>query len=168
MKFHLKLRFAILVVAASALTYGLVGVSVNAAPPPRGTVTYAEAPGRGTDWIFPYTGYQDYSASNINQFQQLMYRPLYFFGLGATAAYVPSLSLAETPVLRNDDNGRSSLTSRAGSFADGQIVDAESVMFFLNLYEADPTGYGEYTPGHRDSRSSRRARAGRGFASSST
>jgi peptide/nickel transport system substrate-binding protein len=146
MKFHLKLRFATLVAAASALAFGLVGVSVSSASPPGGTITYAEAPGAAPDWIFPYTGYQDFSASNINQFQQLMFRPLYFFGLGSTAAYVPSLSLADTPVLANA-NRTIILNLKGWRFADGQIVNAESVMFFLNLYDADPTGYGEYTPG---------------------
>jgi peptide/nickel transport system substrate-binding protein len=146
MKFHLKLRFAILVAAASALAFGLVGVPISSASPPSGTITYAEAPGAAPDWIFPYTGYQDFSASNINQFQQLMFRPLYFFGLGSTAAYVPSLSLAETPVLTNA-NRTIILNLKGWRFADGQTVNAESVMFFLNLYDADPTGYGEYTPG---------------------
>ena len=103
-------------------------------------------PGAAPDWIFPFTGYQDFSASNINQFQQLMFRPLYFFGLGSTAAYVPSLSLAATPVLVNA-NKTIILNLKGWRFADGQIVNAESVMFFLNLYDADPTGYGEYTPG---------------------
>ncbi|MCU1364270.1 MAG: extracellular solute-binding protein family 5 [Acidimicrobiaceae bacterium] len=146
MKFHLKLRFAILVATASALVLGLVGVSASAASQPSGTITYAEAPGAAPDWIFPYTGYQAFSASNINQFQQLMFRPLYFFGLGSTSAYVPSLSLAETPVLTNN-NKTIILNLKGWRFADGQIVNAESVMFFLNLYEADPTGYGGYTPG---------------------
>src|ERR1700678_2718614 len=104
MKFHLKLRFAILFVAATSfLTFGLAGASVSSVEEPSGTITFAEAPGAAPDWIFPYTGYQDFSASNINQFQELMYRPLYFFGLGATSAYVPSLSLADTPVLANDN-----------------------------------------------------------------
>jgi len=147
MKFHLKLRFAVVLVAAvSALGFGIAGASVSAVEEPSGTITYAEAPGAAPDWIFPFTGYQDFSASNINQFQQLMFRPLYFFGLGSTAAYVPSLSLADTPVLANG-NKTVIINLKGWRFADGQIVNAESVLFFLNLYDADPTGYGEYTPG---------------------
>jgi peptide/nickel transport system substrate-binding protein len=147
MKFHLKLRFAVVLVAAvSVLAFGIAGASVSSVADPSGTITYAEAPGAAPDWIFPFTGYQDFSASNINQFQQLMFRPLYFFGLGATAAYVPSLSLADTPTLANG-NKTIILNLKGWRFFDGQIVNAESVMFFLNLYDADPTGYGEYTPG---------------------
>jgi peptide/nickel transport system substrate-binding protein len=147
MKFHLKLRFAILLVAATSfLAFGLAGASVSSIEEPSGTITFAEAPGAAPDWIFPYTGYQDFSASNINQFQELMYRPLYFFGLGTTTAYAPSLSLADTPVLANG-NKTVIINLKGWRFADGQIVNAQSVMFFLNLYDADPTGYGEYTPG---------------------
>ena len=37
-------------------------------------------------------------------------------------------------------------------FADGQVVDARSVMFFLNMYKADPTAYCGYNAGLRNSR----------------
>jgi peptide/nickel transport system substrate-binding protein len=151
MKFHLKLRFAVAVVAAT----GALGLGLLAAPgggatrgggPASGTITYAEAPGAAPNWIFPYTGYLNFSASNINQFQQLMFRPLYFFGEGSTAAFDPSLSLAGPPVLSDGDR-TITIRLKGWKFADGQIVDASSVMFFLNLYHADPTGYGDYTPG---------------------
>jgi ABC-type transport system substrate-binding protein len=33
-------------------------------------------------------------------------------------------------------------------FADGQTVNAESVMFFLNMYKADPTSYCGYNKGY--------------------
>ncbi|MFY9783305.1 MAG: ABC transporter substrate-binding protein, partial [Acidimicrobiales bacterium] len=146
MKFDLKLKIAVvLLVATSALALGFASPNVSGASGTGATITFAEAPGAAPDWIFPYTGYQDFSASNLNQFQELMYRPLYFFGLGATAAYVPSLSLAETPVLANG-NKTIIINLKGWRFADGQIVNAQSVMFFLNLYNADPTGYGEYTP----------------------
>jgi peptide/nickel transport system substrate-binding protein len=146
MKFSLKTRVttAVLIVA-SGLSLGLSGTDGGASTP-GGTLTFAEAPGAAPNWIFPFTGYQNFSASNLNQFQELMYRPLYFFGLGASAAYVPSLSLAETPVVSK--NGKTVILNLKGwRFANGQVVDASSVMFFLNLYDADPTSYGAYTPG---------------------
>src|SRR6202167_1871795 len=102
MTFDRKLRFAAaFVIAVGAVIFSLAASSGGAAS--SGTITYAEAPGAAPNWIFPYTGYLNFSASNINDFQQLMYRPLYYFGLGDTAAYVPSLSLASTPVLSDAD-----------------------------------------------------------------
>ena len=38
-----------------------------------------------------------FSVNNINQFQYLMYRPLYWFGNGSTPNLNPSLSLAAQP-----------------------------------------------------------------------
>jgi peptide/nickel transport system substrate-binding protein len=151
MKFHLKLRCAVAAVAVSgALGFGLLASPGSGATPgggpASGTITYAEEPGATPNWIFPYTGYLNFSASNINDFQQLMFRPLYFFGERTTASLDPSLSLANPPVL---SNGNRTITIRLKGwrFADGQIVDASAVMFFLNLYHADPTSYGGYTPG---------------------
>jgi peptide/nickel transport system substrate-binding protein len=147
MKFNLKLRSAVALVAlTSAVTLTLSATPASVAGATSGTVTYAEAPGAAPDWIFPYTGYQDFSASNLGQFQQLMYRPLYFFGLGASASFVPSLSLAAAPVL-SAGNKTVTIRLKGWRFANGQVVDASSVMFFLNLYHADPTNYGAYTPG---------------------
>ncbi len=145
MRFDPRLKVALALAACT----GLLALDLFAAPASAaagGTITYAEAPGAAPNWIFPYTGYLNFSASNINQFQELMYRPLYFFGLGATSAFVPSLSLAYPPVL-SDGNRTVTIDLKGWRFADGQVVDAASVMFFLNLYEADPTSYGDYTPG---------------------
>ncbi len=145
MKFHRTWRLSVAAVAVGVLALG-ASVSSGASATSASTITYAEAPGAAPNWIFPYTGYLNFSASNINEFQQLMYRPLYAFGLGATAAYDPSLSLASAPVLSG--GGRIvTLHLKGWRFADGQIVNATSVMFFLNLYHADPTSYGGYTPG---------------------
>jgi len=148
---HLDMRFdrRLKVAAALTLATGLFGLGLFAVPAEAvasGTITFAEAPGAAPDWIFPYTGYLNFSASNINQFQELMYRPLYFFGVGATSAFVPSLSPAYPPVM-SDGNRTVTINLKGWRFADGQLVNAVSVMFFLNLYEADPTSYGDYTPG---------------------
>lgn len=109
-------------------------------------VTFAEAPGANPNYIFPYMGGQFFSVDNINQFQQLMYRPLYWFGLGGSVAVQPKLSLAFMPVFTNNDK-TVTITMKGWKFADGQVVDAQSVMFFLNMYKADPKSYAGYNPG---------------------
>ncbi|MDE3008101.1 MAG: hypothetical protein KGJ10_03000 [Acidobacteriota bacterium] len=115
--------------------------SVNA-----GTVTFAEGPGANPNYIFPFMSGQYFSVDNINQFQEEMYRPLYWFGLGGSVAVVPSLSLASLPKFSNG-NTQVTIQLKGWKFADGQTVNAQSVMFFLNMYKADPSGYAGYNPG---------------------
>ena len=111
-----------------------------------GTITFAEAPGAAPNYIFPYMGCSFFSVANINQFQEEMYRPLYWFGLGGSSAYVPSLSLANKPVFAR---GNTSLTiaMKGWKFADGQTVNGQSVLFFLNMYKADPKAFCGYNGG---------------------
>jgi peptide/nickel transport system substrate-binding protein len=51
-------------------------------PAKGGVATIATPLGSDADWIFPFqsVGYAD--PANIDDFQYLMYRPLYFFGGG--------------------------------------------------------------------------------------
>src|SRR6202167_6644057 len=116
MTFDRKLRFAAaFVIAVGAVIFSLAASSGGATS--GGTLTYAEAPGAAPNWIFPYTGYLNFSASNINQFQQLMFRPLYFFGEGSTATFAPSLSLASAPVL-SDGERPITIRRKGWKFAD--------------------------------------------------
>jgi peptide/nickel transport system substrate-binding protein len=128
----------------------LVGV-VSASPPavatvtahPSGSITFAETPGANPNFIFPFLGCAYSSVNNINQFQMLMFRPLYWFGLAGSSKFEPSLSLASDPVFTHGDR-TVTITMKGWRFADGQVVDARSVMFFLNMYKADPTAYCGY------------------------
>ena len=88
-----------------------------------------------------------FSVDNINQFQELMYRPLYWFGSRGSAAEVPSLSTGNQPVFSNG-NKTVTITTKGWKFADGQTVNAQSVMFFLNMYKADPGNYCGYNQGY--------------------
>jgi peptide/nickel transport system substrate-binding protein len=147
MKFGRTSRHALTIGAVvSALVLGLLTTSVSGASSAASTITFAEGPGASPNWIFPYTGFLYDNVANINQFQQLMYRPLYFFGEGANATYDPSISLANKPVMSDSDH-IVTINLKGWRFADGQVVNAQSVMFFLNLYKADPEGYGGYEPG---------------------
>ncbi|MCI2975583.1 MAG: ABC transporter substrate-binding protein, partial [Ferrimicrobium sp.] len=78
--------------------------SSTAATKVKGGVAYfAEGPGANPNYIFPLTPSSDFSVDNLSQFQILMYRPLYFFGVGNKAELNPSLSLANPPVYSNND-----------------------------------------------------------------
>ncbi|HEY5302825.1 MAG TPA: ABC transporter substrate-binding protein [Acidimicrobiales bacterium] len=149
MQIRHKLRLATtLGLAAGALTLGLVAPSaVSGAATPKGTLTLAEGPGAQPDYIFPFMSCTYFSVANINAFQFEMYRPLYWFGYGANATYTPSLSVASTPVF-SGGNKTITINMKGWKFADGQTINAESVMFFLNMYHAEKTNYCGYNAGY--------------------
>jgi len=145
---NIVLGLVAVVVVAGVVVGITLGTSSNSSTSTTGsTITYAEGAGANPNYIFPYMGGEYFSVDNTNQFQELMYRPLYWFGLGSSVAVVPSLSVAKMPVF-SDGNTKVTLVTKGWKFADGQTVDAESVMFFLNMYKADPTSYAGYNPGY--------------------
>lgn len=139
MQLRRKLRLAtVLAAVGTTLTLGLITPTVSGAA--SGTITFAEGPGANPNYIFPYMGCQYFSVDNINQFQLLMFRPMYIFGLGGSPAVQYKISPADKPVLTNG-NKTATITMKGWKFADGQTVNGESVMFFLNMLAADPTSY---------------------------
>ncbi len=144
MQFGRKLRLAMTIGAvASSLSLGLIAPSVSGASTPTGTITFAEGPGANPNYIFPYMTCQYFSVDNINQFQEMMYRPLYWFGLGGSVAVIPSLSTAKMPVMGHG-NRSATIVMKGWKFANGQPVNAQSVMFFLNMYHSSPSKYCGY------------------------
>ncbi|MGC8511223.1 MAG: ABC transporter substrate-binding protein [Acidimicrobiales bacterium] len=134
------------VLAGLTLTLGVVGagdVAATASPP---ALTFAETPGASPNFISPFAPCAYDTVTNVNQFQYLMYRPLYWFGLGGSPAVVPRLSLATPPIL-SKSRTTVVLSTKGWRFADGQSVDGQSVVFFLNLWKADPAGLCGTEPG---------------------
>lgn len=149
-KRNLWLTVVAVVVAALVIVgvvYGLRGSPSTSTNGSSGTITFAEAPGAAPNYIFPYMGCQFFSVSTINQFDELMQRPLYWFGVGGSSAYVPSLSFGNQPTFSNG-NKTVTIAMKGWKFASGQSVNAQSVMFFLNMYKADPKSYCGYNPGY--------------------
>lgn len=144
MQLRRKLGLAMAVGAAAAtMTLGLIAPTVSGASAPSGTITLAEGPGANPNYIFPYMGCRYFSVDNINQFQLDMFRPLYIFGLGGSPAVQYQISPGKKPVMSNG-NRTAKIVMKGWKFANGQTVNAESVMFFLNMLKADPTSYCGY------------------------
>src|ERR1700691_3579916 len=142
---------ALIIVIIVAVSGGKSKPGTNADPPSSGkvsgTITFAEGATANPNWIFPYESCQYCSVDNINQFQDEMFRPMYWFGLGGSVSLVPSLSLAYNPVYSNHDK-TVTMKLKGWKFADGQTVNAQSVMFFLNMYKALPADFWGYNPGY--------------------
>lgn len=148
---RLRLMLAIGTIAGT-MTVGVAGTVVasgasTAASTPTNTITYAEMAGNSPDYIFPYEACQYFYTSNINQFQYMMYRPLYWYGTPGSSSVDFNLSAGNKPVFSNG-NKTVTISMKGWKFADGQVVDAQSVMFFLNMYKADPLGYCGYSKGY--------------------
>jgi len=133
--------------AVGALTTGLIvaAPTTSGASTPT-TATWAEPPSATPNFIFPFYPAQLCSVDNIEQFQFLMYRPLYWFGQGATAAESPSLSVANQPTY---SNGSTTVTVSLKSYkwSNGETVTGKDVVFFMNMYHAEKTNFCGYVSG---------------------
>jgi peptide/nickel transport system substrate-binding protein len=98
------------------------------------TVTYAMAPGGVAAYPFPFidesVGQFD-TVYNVNDFQYLMYRPLYWFGSGVNPYLNTKLSLAERP--QYNGNEVTIRLKQNYKWSDGEPVDAADVVFWLNM-----------------------------------
>ena len=85
---------------------------------------------------------------NFDQFQWLMYRPLYMFGNntnGSVAINYP-LSPASAPVYSN--GGKTVKVPMKGwKWSNGATVDAKSLIFYMNMVEAEKANWYATTPG---------------------
>ena len=89
---------------------------------------------------------QFFSVSNINQFQYLMYRPLYWFGNGATPNLNLRLSLATAPTY-STDNKSVTINLKPYKWSNGETVTAQDVMFWMNMLHAEKSNWADYSAG---------------------
>ena len=115
-----------------------------------GTAMWALPPAVTPNWIFPFASLAYFSVYNLTTFQYLMYRPLYFFGqiTSPNPTFNPQLSLAAAPVY--SDGGKAvTINLKGWKFSNGQVVDAQSVLFWLNMMKVEgPTEWAGYAPGY--------------------
>ncbi len=135
---------AAVVIAAcggSATTKTSTGAAIDG-----GTAYFAEQPGAPPDYIFPLLSDQYYSVTNTDDFETLLYRPLYWFGNGGKAGLDPDLSLANLPVYSDADRVVT-LTLKPNSWSDGEPVSARDVGFWINLLRSNTENWASYAPG---------------------
>jgi len=109
-----------------------------------GTATFAELPGSPPNYIFPFTDSSYISVSNTDLFQYMMYRPLYWFGVGASPVLNTTDSVANAPVFSNGGL-TATITLKHYMWSNGQPVTAQNVIFWINMEQAiGATTYGAY------------------------
>jgi peptide/nickel transport system substrate-binding protein len=157
----MKLRVRSGAVAAAAAA-AVVVAGCGSAGPPKGTegaagggstssggstATYAEEAGATPNYIFPMLTAAYYSTTNIEQFQRLSFRSLFWIGNPKGQPVVdPARSLAAMPTY---SNGNKTVTITMGNYkwSDGKPVTTRDVAFWLNLLEANKKQFAAYIPG---------------------
>jgi peptide/nickel transport system substrate-binding protein len=133
--------------AACGSSGGNTGASAptGGTPVKGGTATFALAPNSAPNYIFPFTSASVDSVYNAEEFQYLMYRPLYWFGNGASPTLNTSLSLAETPVYNGN---QVTIHLKGWKWSDGETVSANNVLFWIHMMQAvGAADWGAYVPG---------------------
>jgi peptide/nickel transport system substrate-binding protein len=121
--------------------------SSGGTPVKGGTVTWALPPSTTNNWIFPFYAITNASVYNGEQFQWLMYRPLYMFGnnTNTNVGINYPLSPANEPVYSN--GGKTvTVTMKGWTWSNGEPVDANSVLFFLHMTMAEKANWYAYAP----------------------
>jgi peptide/nickel transport system substrate-binding protein len=162
-------RFAVAAAAAllSALALAACGGGSSSGNNSGGTNSSGSAKSGGTayvsegtqatvNWIFPFASLQDFSTTNYQGFINLMYRPLYWFGKGATPDVNYSLSLASAPKFTN--GGKTiTVTMKPYKWSNGETVTAQDVVFWMNMLKVGSSTGPATRPG-RSRTTSRRSR----------
>src|ERR1700742_1336464 len=121
--------------------------SATGKPVTGGTATYAELPGSSPNYIFPMLTAAYYSVTNIEQFQRLSFRSLYWIGNGQGQPVVdPAMSLAALPVF-SKNNSVVTITLGNYKWSDGKPVTTRDVAFWINLLKANKSSFAAYIPG---------------------
>lgn len=119
----------------------------SASPVKGGTAVLALTPGEVPNYIFPFVSGATNTVVNTANLQYLMYRPLYWFGVGnSSVALNTSESLAAPPVY---SDGYRTVTIHLRNFrwSDGVSVTSRDVVFWMNLLKANKTDWASYIPG---------------------
>ena len=142
-------KFAVLGTAVACAVFVLAVGATSFASPPRqagSSDPHGEDPGRDdddrrgcrrrTELHLPDDGSAPTSAFPNFQLIYMLFRPLYWFGLGSTPNLNPNLSLANAPVYSN--SGRTvTINLKNYKWSNGQAVTPRDVLFWMNMLEGE-------------------------------
>jgi peptide/nickel transport system substrate-binding protein len=113
-----------------------------------GEVTFASTLDVPPNFILPLVSASYASQTNINDFQFLMWRPLYWMGGPGTVGINYNESLAGAPIVANDgSNTKITMTLKRYYWSDGSAVTSRDVEFWINLLKANKAQWWDYQPG---------------------
>jgi len=98
-------------------------------------VTWAEGVNATPNYISPMTSLDYFATTNLSDFSEMIYRPLYWFGNNGSPTLNPSLSGAQLPVYSNN-NHTVTINLKHWVWSDGQPITSRDIIFWMNLLEA--------------------------------
>lgn len=138
---------ALVASACSSSSSSSPGGGSSGKPQSGGTATFALPPGTTPNYIFPMITAAYYSVANIEQFQRLSYRSLYWIGNAKGQPVVdPAMSLAAPPTYSHN-NSVVTIHLNNYTWSDGKPVTTRDVAFWINLLEANKGTFAAYIPG---------------------
>jgi peptide/nickel transport system substrate-binding protein len=152
-------RTSLLALACAVLAMALAACSSSATsggnkPPvggkvkPGGTVTFAATQGVPPNFILPLVSAAYATQTNINDFEFLMWRPLYWMGGPGAVGVNYAESLAGAPQVAADgSNTKITITLKHYTWSDGTPVTSRDVEFWINLLKANKVDWWDYSPG---------------------
>ena len=142
---------AAIALTAAACSSGGSSASGGAAATPTGTpvtggtATFALPPSTVPNYIFPFDSSTYFSVTNSEDFQYLLYRPLYWFGNGSSPTLNASLSVANPPVYSGN---KVTINMKGWKWSDGTPVSAQNVLFWIHMMQAVASDdWGAFVPG---------------------
>ncbi|MGN6680638.1 MAG: ABC transporter substrate-binding protein, partial [Streptosporangiaceae bacterium] len=139
---------AVAMVAAACSSSAAPPGSSGGKPVKGGTASVALPAGITYNWIFPFYAITNASVYNSQQFQWLMFRPLYMFGDNTNTDVLINypLSPANKPTYSN--SGKTvTINMKGWKWSNGETVDAKSLIFFLNMTKAEKANWYAYSKG---------------------
>jgi peptide/nickel transport system substrate-binding protein len=111
------------------------------------TVTWAETAGFTPNFIFPFVDPAHFGTWNLDDFNMLLFRPMYWFGVGESPVLNQPLSVANAPTF-SADSKTVTVTMKGWKWSNGQTISANDVMFWMNMMLSEKDNYGGYVPGY--------------------
>lgn len=118
----------------------------NGQPVSGGTVTMALPAGAPFNYIFPFESPQYVTGPNITDFQQLMYRPLYWWD-GSPYKLNLARSLAEAPQFEDNNTTVVIQLKKNWKFSNGEQLSPVNVALYLGMLVSERTNFWMYLPG---------------------
>jgi len=124
------------------------GATSSTVVKPGGDVVFAATQGAPPNFILPLVNASYATQTNINDFQFLLWRPLYWMGGPGTVGVNYAESLAGPPdVVADGANTKITMTLKHYEWSNGTPVTSRDVEFWINLLKANKTQWWDYAPG---------------------